>query len=315
MNETRKPFWIGAFLLSGIALLAAGLLLLARDSWFSQPSDYAVYFTGSLDGLDVGADVTYRGVKVGTVREIRLAYDQQLQEVMIPVVLRIQPNLAGSRNAIGPVLEPLIERGLRAQLQTQSLLTGKSIVALDLFPGQPGYLGDPQALDLPVIPSVPSRVDQAADVLRELLASLREMPLRELVQSAHHSLQALERFSTSPALGQGLGNLGRSLAHLEQLSGTLQTQLPAILSEARDSSASLRLALDDARQAMHSARLALEQMDILAHDLRRGLGPESENQYQLLSTLEALTRSSKALQRTVESLEQHPESLIFGKQR
>src|SRR5690606_6266775 len=92
MSEPRKPFWIGAFLLSGIVLLAGGLLLLGRDNWFSQPSDYVVYFTGALDGLDVGADVTYRGVKVGTVREIRLSYDRKLKDVVIPVVLRINPD-------------------------------------------------------------------------------------------------------------------------------------------------------------------------------------------------------------------------------
>jgi len=71
-------------------LLVAGTLLLSRDSWFSQPSEYVVYFTGALDGLDVGADVTYRGVKVGTVREIRLSYDRQLGDVVMPVVLRKQ---------------------------------------------------------------------------------------------------------------------------------------------------------------------------------------------------------------------------------
>ena len=65
MTESRKPFFIGAFLLAGVALLAAGLLLLSRDSLFSKPVEYVVYFTGALDGLDVGADVTYRGVKVG----------------------------------------------------------------------------------------------------------------------------------------------------------------------------------------------------------------------------------------------------------
>ena len=51
MSEARKPFLIGAFLLAGLALLAAGVLLLSRDSWFSQPSEYVVYFTGALDGL------------------------------------------------------------------------------------------------------------------------------------------------------------------------------------------------------------------------------------------------------------------------
>ena len=126
MSEARKPFLIGAFLLAGLALLAAGVLLLSRDSWFSQPSEYVVYFTGALDGLDVGADVTYRGVKVGTVREIRLSYDRELQDVVIPVVLRIDPAAGHEGQSFDRVVERLVERGLRAQLQTQSLLTGKS---------------------------------------------------------------------------------------------------------------------------------------------------------------------------------------------
>ena len=61
MSESRKPLLIGSFLLSGLFLLVVGTLLLSRDSWFSQPSEYVVYFKGALDGLDVGADVTYRG--------------------------------------------------------------------------------------------------------------------------------------------------------------------------------------------------------------------------------------------------------------
>ena len=91
MSESRKPLLIGSFLLSGLFLLVVGTLLLSRDSWFSQPSEYVVYFKGALDGLDVGADVTYRGVKVGSVREIRLSYDRNIKDVVMPVILRIDP--------------------------------------------------------------------------------------------------------------------------------------------------------------------------------------------------------------------------------
>ncbi len=315
MSETRKPFWIGAFLLGGIALLAGGLLLLGRDSWFSQPSDYVVYFTGALDGLDVGADVTYRGVKVGTVREIRLSYDRELRDVVIPVVLRIDPAVGHEGQSFDRVVERLVERGLRAQLQTQSLLTGKAIVALDLFPGQAGYVREPHDLELPTIPSVPSRVDQAADVLRDLVASLRELPLREMVVSASNTLQALERLSASPELQDGLLSLGQTLHNLESLTQQLQRQIPPMLDNARQGGGELRAAIGDLRQAAQAATLALQQMQQLAGDTRRSLGPESEAQFQLLQALEELGRASKALQRTAEGLEQQPESLIFGKKR
>lgn len=315
MSESRKPFWIGAFLLSGIALLAGGLLLLGRDNWFSQPSDYVVYFTGALDGLDVGADVTYRGVKVGTVHEIRLTYDSELKDVVIPVVLRIDPDAGRKGQRFDRVVERLVERGLRAQLQTQSLLTGKAIVALDLFPGQAGYVREPHEIELPTIPSVPSRVDQVANLLRELAGSLREMPLREMMVSANNTLQALERLSSSPELRGGLLSLGQTLRNVENLTQQLQRQIPPILDNARQGSGELRTAIGDLRQAAQAATVALQQMQGLAGDTQRSLGSESEAQFQLLQTLEELGRASKALQRTAESLEQRPESLIFGKQR
>jgi paraquat-inducible protein B len=315
MSESRKPFWIGAFLLSGIALLAGGLLLLGRDSWFSQPSDYVVYFTGALDGLDVGAEVTYRGVKIGTVREIRLSYDAELKDVVMPVVLRIDPDIGRDGRQLEGVLGQLVERGLRAQLQTQSLLTGKAIVALDLFPGQKGYVREPHEIGLPAIPSVPSRVDQAATVLRDVLTSLRELPLREMVASTNRSLQALEQLSTSPQLRDSLLSLGRSVANLEGLTQQLQRQIPPMLDNARQGSGELRVVLGEVRRAAQGASTALEQVQGLTGDARRSLGPESEAQFQLLQTLEELTRASKALQRSAESLEQQPESLIFGRKR
>lgn len=317
MSEARKPFMIGVFLLGGLALLAAGTLLLSRDSWFSQPSEYVVYFTGALDGLDVGADVTYRGVKVGTVREIRLSYDRQLGDVVMPVVLRISNpgQEPGSGRGFDQFIGQLVERGLRAQLQTPSLLTGKAIVALDMFPEQPGYVRTPNELDLPSIPSVPSRIDQAADVLRELAASLRQLPLQEMAESARQTLRAVEKLTNSAELQQGLVSMSQLLAKLDRLSGRLEHQLPPIMDNVQQGSAELRAAVEEIRRAAQGSAQALEQVNALVADSRRSLGPESAVQYEALRALHELSQAGKALQRLVEGLDQQPQSLIFGKSR
>ena len=316
MSQARQPFLIGAFLLGGLFLLVAGVFLLARESWFSEPNEYVVYFTGALDGLDIGAAVTYRGVKVGTVKEIRLSYDEELQDVVMPVILQIQkPGSAdeASNEQIGALVEQLVERGLRAQLQTPSLLTGKAIVALDMFPAQAGFVHSGKGIPLPVIPSVPSRIDQAANLLNDLVAEIRELPLLELIDSATQAMRGIERLSRSDDLNNGLHSLAATLANLDRLSQRLDAQLPALLASAQRSSGELDATLGEIRQASAGLRQTLEQTNALLGDSRRSLGPESELQYQLGSALQELSRASKALQRTAESLEQQPQSLIFGK--
>lgn len=318
MSESRKPFLIGAFLLSGVALLVAGLLLLSRDSLLSRPVEYVVYFTGALDGLDVGADVTYRGVKVGNVQQINLSYDRTLNDVVMPVTIRINSDSARSKKkdrGFDHSIEPLIARGLRAQLQTPSLLTGKAIVALDFFPEQPGYIRDPHIIDLPAIPTVPSRIDQIADVLRDLAKGLKEMPLKETLEAANKTLLAFERIATAPETQAGLHSLSVSLANFEKISQQLQQRLPGMLDNVHSGSVELKDALVDVRHAAQSARDALQQMDAMVSDGRRSLGPQSELQYELLQSLQDLGQASKALQRTAESLEQQPQSIIFGKKR
>ena len=318
MSQARQPFLIGAFLLGGLFLLVAGVLLLARDSWFSEPNEYVVYFTGALDGLDIGAAVTYRGVKVGTVKEIRMSYDEELQDVVMPVILQIQkPGSAdeASNEQIGALVEQLVERGLRAQLQTPSLLTGKAIVALDMFPAQAGFVHSGKGIPLPVIPSVPSRIDQAADVLRELVASLRELPLREMTESATRTLQGLEKLSNSRDLQEGVAHMNQLLRKLDSLSSKVEQQLPGLLEDARGSSGDLRAAVGEIRRAAQNAADALAEVNQLVASSRRDLGPESAVQYEMLRALQELSQASKALQRTVEGLDQQPQSLIFGKQR
>ncbi|NLC09846.1 MAG: MCE family protein [Gammaproteobacteria bacterium] len=318
MSQPRKPFLIGVFIFAGIALFVAGLLIMARDNVFSRPVEYVVYFTGALDGLDVGADVTYRGVKVGSVQDIRLSYDPKLKDVIMPVVIRITTDHGRKKHAgaqLNSSITQLIERGLRAQLQTPSFLTGKAIVALDIFPDQVGYVRDPSVVDLPVIPTVPSKIDQAADLLRDLVAGLKEVPVKETLLAVNQTLASVDKLVNSPDLQSGLAGFSQTVQNFAQISSELQKVLPSMLDNVQDGSDELKAALTDMRMAAHSAKQALEAMDELVVEGKRSIGPQSELQYEVLQALQNVAQASKALQRTAETIEQQPQSLLFGKKR
>lgn len=318
MTESRKPFFIGVFLLSGVVLLVAGLLLLSRDSLLSRPAQFVVYFTGALDGLDVGADVTYRGVRVGNVRQIGLSYDRNLNDVVMPVTIQIHASDTGSKsqeNSFDKSVGRLIERGLRAQLQTPSLLTGRAIVALDFFPDQEGYVRSPHTIDLPAIPTVPSRIDQAADVLRDLVSGLQEIPMKETLEAANKALLAFERLATAPEMESGMQSLNVTLSNFEKISHQVEQRLPRMLDNVEQGSAELKVALADVRHAAQTARDALQEVEGMVNEGRRSIGPESELQYELLQSLQNIGQASKTLQRTAESIKQEPQSILFGRQR
>ena len=316
MNETRKPFWIGVFLLSGIVLLVGGVLVLARDSVWSKPVEYVVYFTGALDGLDVGADVTYRGVKVGSVRDIRLSYDRKINDVIMPVVIRINSGSA-TRPSTSPHLDRsiarLLERGLRAQLQVPSLLTGKAIVALDFFPGQPGYVRDEEVTGLVAIPTVPSRIDQAADLLRDLADGLRAVPLKETLEAANRTMESLDRLLSSSELEGSIGQFSALLGNLDAVARQLDQQLPVLLGNLNQGSEEFKQALTGVHQIADNAREVLDSAGRLVEEGQRSLSPQSELQYELLQTLRNISRASKSLERTAQAIEQQPQSLIFGR--
>ena len=128
MSERANPTLIGAFLLGAIALVVAGLMVFGGGRFFTETVTYVAYFPETISGLNDGAPVNFRGVKVGTVRRIEVQLDAQDLSVKIPVYLRLERRrireIGGTIPEINFIPE-LIERGLRAQLQLQSIVTGQ----------------------------------------------------------------------------------------------------------------------------------------------------------------------------------------------
>ena len=165
------------------------------------PQTLVLRFRQTIRGLTVGAPVDFRGVEIGQVRSIDVAYDRANGEFFSPVVVDIYPQRLGSASATFradatpeeqlQLLGNLVRHGLRAQLRSGSLLTGQLYVALDFFPKADPVRFDAR-LDPPELPTVPSDLQEIQAQVQGILRKVEALPLETLGQDAHRVMTALE---------------------------------------------------------------------------------------------------------------------------
>jgi phospholipid/cholesterol/gamma-HCH transport system substrate-binding protein len=146
MSKKINTTCIGLFIVTGVALGVIGLLLFSSSKMFSKTRNLIVYFNDSLNGLNEGAPVKYRGVTVGSVKQVMIHFNQATNDNAMPVILEIQDKLVRQRlgDAAGMlfyarttddrVRQERIKQGLRASLQTESLVTGVLYVDVRINP-------------------------------------------------------------------------------------------------------------------------------------------------------------------------------------
>jgi paraquat-inducible protein B len=195
---------------------------------------YVMNFKESVRGLTVGAPVDFRGIVVGEVAAIYTRFDPVTKEFSIPVEVRIFPERFTSRYEKGgkggrisedrkALSDFLVERGLRAQLRTASLLTGQLYVALDFFPGAPKAMVD-WSKSPPELPTVPGNLQGLQDSITRLVANLNKIPF------------------------EGIGKDLRKTLH--DADGLLQTLDTEVAPEAHSTLAAARATLDSANKAL-----------------------------------------------------------------
>ncbi len=102
MSKQANKTVIGAFVVGAIALAVAAIMIFAGGKFLTRYNTYVMYFPGSVKGLNVGAPVVFRGVKIGSVKTIDLRYDSKTLQVQIPVLVEIIHAARGMRGALDP---------------------------------------------------------------------------------------------------------------------------------------------------------------------------------------------------------------------
>jgi len=167
--------------------------------FYSNTLKYVMYFNGSVRGLTEGAPVQLRGIPIGKVTGISLELDKKTAEIRIPVMVELEPerisvvnNLPGVSDK--HVMEQLIKKGLRAQLQTGSLLTGQLLVDLDFHPKSKIVLNTNTSV-YPEFPTTASSLDQFTHSAQTIMDKIAKLPLDEMSTEISKTLQSLQATS------------------------------------------------------------------------------------------------------------------------
>ena len=340
-DSGRNQAVIGAFVVVALVLAVVGVAVFGGGKLFKDTDRYVMQFEGSVKGLNIGAPVTFRGVKVGSVTDITLRANPETLDVHIPVVIEIEKDRIERTVAMpkgGPEgVQRLIDKGLRAKLDLQSIVTGQLLVNLEFLPDEPVHLSgiNHRYMEIPTIPTTFER----------LANKLENLPIEEIINKVSTSLTVLEAFLQNPALAEMVNHLNQASANTEKLTADLNFQAPQLLDSFQriaDHADQLILNVnaqveplagqaDRALGGVDSAAASIGQAaDAIAH-LSTGTQPTIDNAGQAFANVADLTDANskeraemrnmlKELSEAARSirvwssyLERHPEALITGK--
>lgn len=325
MKRRASPTLIGAFVVGALTLVFGAILAATGGTLFQRSERAVMHFDGSIYGLQVGAPVVFRGVDVGHVTSIGLAYDEPSGAFSIPVVVELDRDAIRSNG--GTVTVPaLVAKGLRAQLGLQSLLTGQLYVDLDLRPERAATLrGAPTGwVEIPTAPTA----------IQNLKAQLDGMDLRRLLDDVSSIATSAKNVLAGPELKQALADVRDVAASVRRLSQRLERDAgPLVQTTGRAladvSEGARRLGSAADRVGVASDRLGAlvapdsplvarvqstaDELATTAAALRRHTADDALLVRHLDEALVDLSRAARAVRELATTLDDHPDALLRGR--
>lgn len=299
-----KPSIVGAFVLIGLTIGVAVILLFGSTHFFSRTEHAVVYFRGSVANLGVGAPVTFRGVRVGSVTSIAVTLNMADLTARIPVCLDLNPTLISlQNNGAGQTdssLANLLKAGLRAQLTMQSLITGQLYVELDLLPDTVATtLGDD--LGRTEIPSIPTR-------LQTIEGEISALPFKEIAENANRALAAIQQMAD--ALSPRIGPIADSF---KQTSDAARVTLNDIDRLAIAGGVQLTAKGNDLSRVLASSDRSAKEAERVLISMEEMTAVNSPLRSDLQSATRDLAASASSLRAFTHDIERNPSVLLTGK--
>jgi paraquat-inducible protein B len=313
---------IGAFVLGGLLLALGAIIFFGNFRLFHPTRRAAVVFEGSISGLSVGAPVNFRGVRVGAVDSISIQFDAKTRTAYIPVTVQLEPERVRVSNDAGAEIKVdlpiLISRGLRAELNTQSFVTGQAEINLDFNPASPAVL-HPNVTNLTEIPTQQSTIQRVRQQLTEL-------PLRELVENAIQTLESVRGVSDKlnvnlPPLFASLkttsDNATRVVDVATQTLERLQNDLASTLGRINKLADNADLRLNQRSAELQTLLLSTNQTVLQTRAVLNNLNSLTSDRGNARANLEAslrdLAATAASLRGFASDVERNPQLLLMGR--
>jgi paraquat-inducible protein B len=319
MGKRISPATIGAFVVGGFALVIVAIIVVGSGSLFKRPQRFVCMFAGDVNGLKVGAPVKFRGVQIGAVEEIKISLAPgegelrpDIKDLRLPVIVGIDRSMIAQRGGTGEALsaqgfEAAIARGMRAQLNVESLLTGLLYVDLDLHPNAPVNLAlVPGSGNLREIPTVPTKMEAIQQQATEALAKLDKIDFNALIVSITSAADSVNRLTSSPDLKDTLASLKQTVPNLNQTITALRAALDNASQRITPLVASLQKSSEQANATMEDTREALLEV-------KSNLQPDSPLSVNLNAALDQLSDTTRSIGELTDYLQRNPAALVRGK--
>jgi paraquat-inducible protein B len=256
MAKRANPALIGAFVVGALTLAVVGVVVFGGGRFFRVTKPVVAYFEGSVKGVSIGAPVTFQGVKIGSVTDVRVVIDAKDLKISTPVFFEIDASrlteVSGQKitfRSDAPAFKLLVDRGFRAVLETHSFVTGQVGVALEFRPGTPVRLTglSPDDTEVPTLPSD----------FQRLTETLQNLPVKEIMASAKDTLDSIRTLVRSPETAETLRSARaavkrseEALAAIEKLARNVDNHVGPMAAEVTATARSARSALAQAEKTI-----------------------------------------------------------------
>jgi len=298
----RRPshLVIGLFTSIGIIIGAGVIFWLGASKYFEKGDTYVTYFDESVQGLQVDSSVKYRGVDIGRVKNIRVAPDNKLIEVVMKIQLRGE-----------------LEKMVVSELKTAGI-TGIVFVELDrIDPAEPPR--SPQIdfpTEYPIIPSRPSEIRQILASVDSITEKINRIDFGAISGRMESAAKSAENFFGGPRMQTIMVNLESATAGLDSTIGKVDKAMAD--GKFEDVLGEMKTTLVEARMLMKTTKDELAEMklaqtagkaDRLVENLDRRTRAMS---LEIRATSESLRRASENLERLLDRLSNNPSDLLFS---
>lgn len=334
MSKNASPTLIGLFTLGGLVLAATALVLLGAGKFFEKTTNVILYFDKSADGLLVGSEVRFGGVRIGRVSSINVLVDPRENRKIIPILVEIstrQLAAAGATTGGGidftteAGVQKAVASGLRARMKQMSFVTGQMNIEFDIVPNEPGLVFEPPVkAPYPVVPTVGTELDALMLSISDGLKKLNSIDLTGLITDLRGTLASAKTQIDSMRMKEINDNLANFTADMRALTGNhklsaaidnLDIALANLKELTAKANKGIDLMLTDMEKAVQQASSAFTQLETASADISKVANPRAPVLMRLQQVLEEAEHAARAIKELANDLKRNPNSLLSGKEK
>ena len=334
MSKQVSPTLIGSFFLAALGLVILAILMFGGSNYFEKKHQFVLFFheENNLNGLNIGAPVKLEGVKIGEVKEVALLLDENTLEIVKPVVIELNYSTVISDDDLDDDFVPkegiehknsvknFIEKGLKAQLKSQSMLTGLLYIEFQFTPQDEVMMSGRNFRNLSELPTTTNATEDIKRQAQAVVEKIEKLPLEEIVEDLAVNMHEVKVILTSQSLKENRQGVNQSIKEMEKLLKNLNDNFTPLMLNLNGTMKDTRVVVQEFSREIKPVLSSLEKTLNKATELLsesqyavRSFEDLSSPEAPLWQALEALKEAAESTKNLTDTLERNPESIIYGK--